>query len=174
MQQDSELPAEEVYIRYAAEVPSLDSIIHDEDDLEKNGDPIRIIICMNKESSKRLAGAQFLQSNIGFKRIVGFQEFELGGRDPGSRTGVFLFIIFSMCLTDSVVQLSPIVVCISIVKQPLLITLSLRRSRRSLALTLAALCNGVTCMPGPCKNLLAFCTGQWTNTEVRWKVQTFS
>ena len=98
--QDQELPPEEVYIQYAAEVLSLGSIIHEEDD-DMNGaggDPIRVIICMNKESSKRLLDAQFLQSDIGFKRIVGFQEFELGGRDHNSRTGVSIFHLLFKCL----------------------------------------------------------------------------
>jgi hypothetical protein len=86
--QDQELPPEEVYIRYAAELPSLGSIVHEEDNVDKGSDPIRIVICMSQDSSKRLLDAQFLQSDIGFKRIVGFQEFELGGRDHGSRTGM--------------------------------------------------------------------------------------
>ena len=85
--QDEELSADEVYIRYAADLPSsLSSIIHDEDELADPRNPIRIVVCMSKESSRRLLEAQFLQSDIGFKRIVGFQEFELGGRDFTSRT----------------------------------------------------------------------------------------
>jgi hypothetical protein len=79
-----------------AELPLLGSIIHEEDDTNRASDPIRIIICMSKDSSKRLLDAQFLQSDIGFKRIVGFQEFELGGRDHGSRTGVSVHLLLSV------------------------------------------------------------------------------
>lgn len=43
---------------------------------------------MSQSSSSRILEAQFLQSDIGFKRIVGFQEFELGGKEFGSRTGM--------------------------------------------------------------------------------------
>ena len=85
--QDEELPVDEVYIRYAAELhSSLGNIIHDEDEIADTKTPIYIIVCMSKESSQRLLEAQFVQSDIGFKRIVGFQEFELGGRDFTSRT----------------------------------------------------------------------------------------
>lgn len=90
--QDDELPPEDHYIRFAAEVPSLSGIIHEEDDETEPGQPaqpIRVIICMSKQSSQRLVKTQFLQSDIGFKRIVGFQEFELGGKEFGSNSGMF-------------------------------------------------------------------------------------
>lgn len=50
---------------------------------------------MSKASSIRLLEAQFLQSDIGFKRIVGFQEFELGGRERGSGTGMTMLFQLS-------------------------------------------------------------------------------
>lgn len=85
--QDEELSVDEVYIRYAAELhSSLNNIIHDEDEVTDTKTSIRIVVCMSKESSQRLLDAQFVQSDIGFKRIVGFHEFELGGRDFTSRT----------------------------------------------------------------------------------------
>lgn len=59
---------------------------HEEDDPERRDEPLRLIICMTKESSARLLEAQYLQSDIGFKRIIGFYEFELGGLDWDSRT----------------------------------------------------------------------------------------
>jgi hypothetical protein len=86
--QDEELSVDEVYIRYAAKLHSSLNIIHDEDEVTNTTTSIRIVICMSKESSQRLLDAQFVQSDIGFKRIVGFQEFELGGRDFTSRTSV--------------------------------------------------------------------------------------
>ena len=85
--QDEELPVNEVYIRYAAKLhSSLNDVIHNEDEVADTKTPIYIIVCMSKESSQRLLDAQFVQSDIGFKCIVGFQEFELGGRDFTSRT----------------------------------------------------------------------------------------
>ena len=40
---------------------------------------------MSKKNSIRLSNAHYVQSDIGFKRIAGYQEFELGGLDPSSR-----------------------------------------------------------------------------------------
>lgn len=89
--QDEELPPDEAYVRYAAKLPFLNDVVHDEDEPTDSGsDAIHVIVCMSKDSSQHLLKAQFLQSNIGFKRIVGFQEFELGGKDPGSRTGKYI------------------------------------------------------------------------------------
>ena len=51
-------------------------ISHEEDDPnepvlvgEGDSDGVRIIICMTKEGSKRLLGAQYLQSDMAFKRM---------------------------------------------------------------------------------------------------------
>ena len=85
--QDEELSVDEVYIRYAAGLhSSLNNIIHDEDEVTNTKTSICIVVCMSKESSQQLLDAQFVQSDIGFKCIVGFQEFELGGRDFTSQT----------------------------------------------------------------------------------------
>ncbi|KAF9243075.1 hypothetical protein BU15DRAFT_86510 [Melanogaster broomeanus] len=81
--QDSELLLEDHYIRLAVELPhvyELEGSSGDEE--EDSGDsPFRLVICMLPENSRRLKEAQYLQSDIGFKRIQGFQEFELGGKD---------------------------------------------------------------------------------------------
>jgi hypothetical protein len=89
---DAKLPPEHRYIRYAAEIPDLGLEVHDEDDLDSvdAAKPFRIVICMTMEASRCLLNAQFLQSDIGFKRIVGFQEFELGAFDRRSRTSMFI------------------------------------------------------------------------------------
>lgn len=52
----------------------------DEDSCEANiGEtPFRVVVCMLREASRQLLQAQYLQSDIAFKRVVGFQEFELG------------------------------------------------------------------------------------------------
>lgn len=41
---------------------------------------------MSKEGSQRLLKAQYVQSDIGFKRVVGFYEFELAGMDRDANT----------------------------------------------------------------------------------------
>ena len=47
---------------------------------------VQIIICMTQEGSKRLLDTQYLQSDMAFKRIVGFYEFELAAVDRISNT----------------------------------------------------------------------------------------
>jgi hypothetical protein len=41
---------------------------------------------MSKEGSKRLLQAQYIQSDIGFKRVIGFVEFELASLDRDANT----------------------------------------------------------------------------------------
>lgn len=45
---------------------------------------LRFILCMTVEGSELLLNAQYVQSDIGFRRVIGFYEFELGAweRDP--------------------------------------------------------------------------------------------
>jgi hypothetical protein len=64
------------------------TLAEDEPTVE-SGQPLRIIICMKKASSLRLAKAQFLQSDIAFKRVAGFLEFEIGGLEQNSKIGEF-------------------------------------------------------------------------------------
>jgi hypothetical protein len=63
-------------------------VLHEEDDpvLVGEGDEVQIIICMTQEASERLLAAQYLQSDMAFKRIVGFYEFELAAVDRISNT----------------------------------------------------------------------------------------
>jgi hypothetical protein len=50
--QDDELPPTHAYIRFASELSSLESIVHEEDDAKgSETDPIRIVVCMSQESS---------------------------------------------------------------------------------------------------------------------------
>jgi hypothetical protein len=64
---------------------------HEEDESNLNtGELLRIIICMTKESSHQLLRAQFLQSDIAFKRVAGFLEFEVGGLNQNAKIGLFL------------------------------------------------------------------------------------
>ena len=65
-------------------------ITHEEDEPvlvgERDSDGVQIIICMTQEGSKHLLNAQYLQSDMAFKRIMGFYEFELAAVDRISNT----------------------------------------------------------------------------------------
>ncbi|KAJ7638020.1 hypothetical protein DFH06DRAFT_1002115 [Mycena polygramma] len=88
--QDETLPAHRHYIRVILDLDDNALPHHEEDDdaPPSTGGRTRIIICMSPESSARLANAQYLESDIGFKRIVGFDEFELAGKDYDANTSV--------------------------------------------------------------------------------------
>lgn len=103
--QDETLPPEEHYIRYIAEIPLAGLPVHDEDDLEpaaSTGKMLRIIVCMWPEGSRRLATAQFVQSDIAFKRVSGFLEFELGGLDHDANMGKYYTFCFHNSITESI------------------------------------------------------------------------
>lgn len=88
--QNDMLPPEDRYIRFMTEIPLEGLPIHDEDDPEppvSTDKLLRIIICMKPASSRRLITAQYVQSDIAFKRVAGFLEFELGGLDLGANMG---------------------------------------------------------------------------------------
>ena len=68
---------------------------HEEDDSNETGDPLQIIICMTKESSRRLLCAQYLQSDIAFKRVAGFLKFEIGGSNQNTNIGWSFLFYFS-------------------------------------------------------------------------------
>lgn len=85
----------EKYIRFMGEFPTLQHS-NEDGDIEKSepvSSPLQIIVCMMKENSVRLLNEKFIQSDIGFKRIVGWKEFELGAQDSVSRISV-LFLLF--------------------------------------------------------------------------------
>ncbi|KZP11654.1 hypothetical protein FIBSPDRAFT_913544 [Athelia psychrophila] len=67
-----------------AESPYTDSPVEGADGREV----VRLIVCMTPSSSERLARARYLQSDIVFKRIAGFLEFEIGGLDESSNLAV--------------------------------------------------------------------------------------
>ena len=85
--QDNTLDSGLHYIRYIEEIPDATLVAHDEDEPDEIKEPLRIIICMTKISSRRLAQAQYLQSDIAFKRVAGFFEFEIGGLEPNAKLG---------------------------------------------------------------------------------------
>ncbi|KAJ6463274.1 hypothetical protein C8R47DRAFT_992713 [Mycena vitilis] len=88
--QDETLPVHRHYIRVILDLDHNALPHHEEDDDEppspdKN---TRIIICMSPDSSARLQKAQYVESDIGFKRIVGFDEFEIAAKDRDAKTSV--------------------------------------------------------------------------------------
>lgn len=82
-----QISPENPYIRFVEEIPffGTTSTAGDEDNDNSDHDvPFRIAICMTKKSSSLLLHVQFLQCDIGFKRVIGFKEFELGGMEADS------------------------------------------------------------------------------------------
>ena len=78
----------EPYIRYMAEVSMSDIYQYtqfSDSELATDPTPCQIVICMSPTQSRRLLKAQYLQSDIAFKRVTGFKEFELGGLDRESK-----------------------------------------------------------------------------------------
>jgi hypothetical protein len=100
--QDEHLPKEEHYIRVMLELDDNTLPVHEEDDPPVIGETTtRIIICMAPDASHRLKTAGYLQSDIGFKRIVGFHEFEIASMDRDANTSMFpvplrLSFVFTM------------------------------------------------------------------------------
>ncbi|KAJ7817676.1 hypothetical protein B0H14DRAFT_2601850 [Mycena olivaceomarginata] len=88
--QDAQLPEHQRYIRVILELDDHTLTPHEEDEeappsIDKK---THIIVCMAPESSTRLQNVQYLQSDIGFKRIVGFNEFEIAAMDRDANTTI--------------------------------------------------------------------------------------
>ncbi|KAL0567432.1 hypothetical protein V5O48_014558 [Marasmius crinis-equi] len=78
-------PSEERYLRYAGE-----HSLGDDD-----SEPFRLVICMRHSAMHRLVGyARHIQSDISFKRVVGWLEFELGGFDRSLKSSVCYVRVF--------------------------------------------------------------------------------
>ncbi|KAF8157351.1 hypothetical protein K438DRAFT_1986670 [Mycena galopus ATCC 62051] len=115
--QDTILPKEHHYIRCTLALP-IDSDPTDSDEDEelspqarkdaynsdedeelspqaRKDDRLRIIVCMTPEASRRLlASGRYLQSDIGFKCIIGFKEFEVAGMDRDANTSLIYCRIY--------------------------------------------------------------------------------
>ncbi|KAG6826455.1 hypothetical protein H0H92_015743 [Tricholoma furcatifolium] len=94
---DRDLPQEDLYIRKIVELPADACAAHLEDEPVRTGqsEDVRMVICMTKEGSRRLLTSQYLQSDIGFKRVIGFYEFELALElTVAPRTGVIFCRVF--------------------------------------------------------------------------------
>jgi hypothetical protein len=90
-QQDLHFATVDHYIRSVIEIPGDHQDIHDEDEAPSSGasNVLRIIICMSKEGSEHLLKAQYPSSDIAFKRVVGFYEFEMACMDRISNTSTY-------------------------------------------------------------------------------------
>jgi hypothetical protein len=85
-QQDLHAPLHDHYIRKIIEIPHNPTDVHEEDEPSMPGDSglLRIVICMSEEGSERLLNTQYLSSDIAFKHIVDFHEFEMACTDRES------------------------------------------------------------------------------------------
>ncbi|KAJ7048278.1 hypothetical protein C8F01DRAFT_1285136 [Mycena amicta] len=95
--QDTKLQPCDHYIRYIHEVDANTLETHEEDDDPLNpADPkLRIIVCMSMEGSRRmLSHGAFLQSDISFKRITDFYEFEVACMDRDANTSLTLCRVY--------------------------------------------------------------------------------
>ncbi|KAJ7823047.1 hypothetical protein B0H14DRAFT_2518729 [Mycena olivaceomarginata] len=96
-QQDAILPPSERYIRRIIAIPTKALPSHEEDEPEADtrDDMTRIIICMAAEASRRLLSTgHYLQSDIAFRRIVGFLEFELACMERDANTSLIFCRIY--------------------------------------------------------------------------------
>ncbi|KAF7334423.1 hypothetical protein MVEN_02271600 [Mycena venus] len=96
--QDSHLLQKEHYIRKILEIPDFPV---DEFDVDGPLSPstappttLRIIICMSPIGSERLKKSQYIQSDIGFRRIEGFMEFEMAAMDRIANTSVIFLRVY--------------------------------------------------------------------------------
>lgn len=85
-EQDKLISADDIYIRRVIEYATIDEDPDDSVDTRTKLSPFRVAVCMFPKASHLLLQAQYLQSDIAFKRVVGFEEFELGSMDLSSRT----------------------------------------------------------------------------------------
>ncbi|KAJ7112747.1 hypothetical protein C8R43DRAFT_1157399 [Mycena crocata] len=87
-QQDERVSPKDRYIRRIIAIPVNTLPRHDEDEEEQAKDHmVRIILCMSPEASRRLLSiGRYLQSDIAFRRIVNFLEFELACMDRDANT----------------------------------------------------------------------------------------
>ncbi|KAF8186521.1 hypothetical protein K438DRAFT_1596387 [Mycena galopus ATCC 62051] len=100
--QDAQLPKESHYIRrvLAVEMDEMELHSAEEEDDEDHITPpkdnrLRLIICLSPEASRRLlSSGRYLQSDIGFRRIVGFKEFEVAGMERDANTSIIYLRIF--------------------------------------------------------------------------------
>ncbi|THU76535.1 hypothetical protein K435DRAFT_704653 [Dendrothele bispora CBS 962.96] len=94
-QQDRLLTNDEYYIRRMLIIPldqTEEGDVENED--ERSKDDLRVVICMTPEASRRLGHTQYLQSDIAFKRIIGFYEFEISTWDRDLNAAITLCRVY--------------------------------------------------------------------------------
>ena len=92
--QDKSLPVQSHYIRRMIHLTNLP--VYDEDDpvTDSDSSDVNIVICMTNEGSWCLQEAQYIQSDMAFKRVVDFFEFEMATVDRINNTSMFCHIRF--------------------------------------------------------------------------------
>ncbi|KAJ3752188.1 hypothetical protein EV360DRAFT_55673 [Lentinula raphanica] len=97
-QQDLNLSPDEHYVRLLLEFPAETLAADDDDSNDDEGQsssaPLRIAVCMSTTGSQCFSQAQYLQSDIRFKRVVGFYEFEIASVDENTNTSVTLCRVY--------------------------------------------------------------------------------
>ncbi|KAK6991924.1 hypothetical protein R3P38DRAFT_2571883 [Favolaschia claudopus] len=96
-QQDVRLPPADRYIRRIIALPANTLVRHEEDDpeIDEKDNMIRMIICMAVEGSRRLlAAGRYVQSDIAFRRIMGFLEFELACLERDANTSLIFCRVY--------------------------------------------------------------------------------
>jgi hypothetical protein len=111
--QDAQLPEHQRYIRIILELDDDTLTPHEEDEeAPQSADKkTRIIGCMAPDSSAHLQKAQYLHSDIGFKRIMGFDEFEIATMDRNANTSESLLTSLLLSLSISPLLPSAVVFC---------------------------------------------------------------
>ncbi|KAJ7466610.1 hypothetical protein B0H11DRAFT_1733200 [Mycena galericulata] len=97
IKQRIERPLKDRYIRCVVDLDATLFASHPEDEailVPVKESRLRFIVCMGWEGSERLRNCQYVQSDIGFKRVVGFYEFELAGWERDAHTSVVFCRIF--------------------------------------------------------------------------------
>ncbi|KAJ3840861.1 hypothetical protein F5878DRAFT_532801 [Lentinula raphanica] len=100
-QQDAILRPADRYLRVMIEIADTDlgdneahDDFPDESSPSSTSQPLRIAICMTSAASKQFVASQYLQSDIAFKRIVGFYEFEIATVDEELNTSFTLCRVY--------------------------------------------------------------------------------
>ncbi|KAJ7730898.1 hypothetical protein DFH07DRAFT_756061 [Mycena maculata] len=95
--QDAGLPPAEHYIRriISLDINTVDQHEEDEDDPLFKDTKLRIIVCMSPKASHRLLrSGRYLQSDIAFKRIMEFLEFEMASMERDANTSLTFCRVF--------------------------------------------------------------------------------
>jgi hypothetical protein len=143
-QQDLYAPLSDHYIRHVMEIPAAAQEKHDEDEPVALGmsNLLRIVICMSQEGSEQLLKVQYPSSDISFKRVNDYYEFEIASIDQNLNTSKRLTQYYAFSLVLISLQMWFFAKSTSCAKQLLHIESFLKRSKTLFGLILGNLCNG--------------------------------